>query len=276
MALQPAPHLVAHFGQVGRQAGTVVGILDKSSFGADRLAYAVGHHLAVVDATGVAVVEAARLAELPHERGPVPLPQVGPGEDTQGVHLLSRHLADAEKAFDGERGDKGLDLSRGDGEKSVGFAIVRGNLGQHLVDRYPGRGRELRLGQNAAFDFAGHQCGRPFVRHVEKSLVERQRFDEVGIVGKDLAYLHRHRLVHLVPRFHEDELGTEPSRLGRRECRVHPIGSRLVAGRGYHSPRTTVPHGNRLAPVGRVVALFHRSVEGVHVDVYDFALRHSR
>ena len=64
----------------------------------------------------------------------LPLPQIGAGADAQRVHLLGRDLPDAEKTLDGKLRDEGVDLVGRDHEQSVGLAVVRGDLGQHLVD----------------------------------------------------------------------------------------------------------------------------------------------
>lgn len=71
------------------------------------------------------------------------------------------------------------------------------------------------------------------------------------------------------------QIGAQPPRRHGGKGRAHAVGTRLVAGRRDHAARPVVPHGDRTAPQGGVVALLDRGVEGVHVDVYDLPLRHS-
>ncbi len=64
----------------------------------------------------------------------------------------------------------------------------------------------------------------------------------------------------------------EPDRLGHRHGRADAEGPRLVAGRRDHAAlRRLTADRERLAAQRRVVALFDRRVEGVHVDVKDAA-----
>ena len=235
----------------------------------------MGLDLPLVDAARIAVVGVTGLAEALHERRLVPLPQIGARMDAHAVHPLGRHGTDAEEALDGQRGDERLDLGGRDREEPVGLAVVRGDLGQHLVDRHAGRSRQLRPPADAGLDLAGDERRRTFVRHVQKGFVERQRLHQFGIFAEDVADLLRDGLVDVETRRNEDQVGAQPPRRHGGKGRAHAVGTRLVAGRRDHAARPVVPHGDRTAPQGGVVALLDRGVEGVHVDVYDLPLRHS-
>ena len=204
----------------------------------------------------------------------VPQPEVGARMDSHAVHLPGRHLPDAEEPLDGKGRDELFDLSGRDREQSVGFPVVRSDLGQHLVDRYSGRCGQSGFGEDAGFDLAGGEGRRAQVRHVEERLVERKRLDEFGVVAEDGADLPRHLLVDVETRRHEDQVRTEPFRQRGGYRRTHPVGPGFVAGRGDDAPRAVMADGDRPAPVFGVVPLFDGGVERIHVDMYDFPLRH--
>src|ERR1700730_13758486 len=86
---------------------------------------------------------------------------------------------------------------------------------------------------------------------------------------KDGADLLGDRLVDLEARLDKDQIWTLPLRGDRRHRRAHTELARLIACRRDDAalPRST--HGDRLAAQFRVVALFDRRVERIHVDVDD-------
>ena len=276
MPLQPRPDLFADAVQLLLQAQPVVDVLGEGRLGAQRLADPIRRDGPVVDPPRITVVGVARLSELVHERRLLPLPQVRSRADPQAVHPLGRHRPNPEKAFDGKRRHERLDLGRGDGEQSVGFAVIRGYFRQHLVHRDARRSREVRLGEDPRLDLPGYERRRTHVRDIQKGLVQRQRLDQIRIFAEDGADLLRNGLVDLETRRNEDQIGAQPSGDGRRKRRMHAVGAGFVAGRSHHAPRSVVSHGDRTSPQRRVVALLHRGKEGVHVDMYDLARRHRR
>ena len=109
------------------------------------------------------------------------------------------------------------------------------------------------------------------MRDVEIGLVQRQRFDQVGMAREDLAHLARHRLVAREIGRHEDRVRAQPLGAQRRHRGAHAELARLVARRADHRTRASPGHDHRPAAQGRIVALLHRSVERIHVDVHDLA-----
>lgn len=142
---------------------------------------------------------------MPHQLQLLPLPQVGAGADAQGVHLFGRDLPDAEETLDGKLRDKGVDLAGRDDEQPVGLPVVRGDLRQHFVHRNARRGRESGLRADAGFDLPGHERRRADVRNVEERLVQRERFDEFGIVVENIAYLLRNGFIDIEACRHENQ-----------------------------------------------------------------------
>jgi hypothetical protein len=111
--------------------------------------------------------------------------------------------------------------------------------------------------------------------HVQIGFIERERFYERGEIGKDGVDLARDRAVNLEAWWHEHQFGTLSRGRRRRHGRVHTVGPGLVARCGHDASFGTVANRDRAAPKVRVVALFNRRIERVHVDVDDLAHRHA-
>ena len=174
--------------------------------------------------------------------------------DSHAVHLPGRHLPDAEEPLDGKSRDELFDLSGRDREQSVGFPVVRSDLGQHLVDRYSGRCGQSGFGEDAGFDLAGGEGRRAQVRHVEERLVERKRLDEFGVVAEDGADLPRHLLVDAPARRSGSDRAVSPAR------RISPNAPRRAGLRswpwrrrpaGRHGRRRSAGPGIRGGPAVR-------------------------
>ena len=79
----------------------------------------------------------------------------------------------------------------------------------------------------------------------------------------------RYLLVNVEPRLHEDQVWTfsEGGHRGHRgpdaEC------ARFIARRCHDATFPRAADGDRLAPKGRIIALLHRRIEGIHVNVDD-------
>src|SRR5258708_570108 len=108
--------------------------------------------------------------------------------------------------------------------------------------------------------------------HVEVGLVQRQRLDDRGVLGEDLAYLLGDRLVHLETRLHEDQVRALPLRGNRWHGRPDAELARFVAGRRHDAALPRAADGDRLAAKIRIVPLLDGCIEGVHVDVDDLPL----
>ena len=107
---------------------------------------------------------------------------------------------------------------------------------------------------------------------VEKRLVERDRLNKVGVGVEDFVDLGRDFFVDLHATRHEDEVGAEFLRFDRRHSRTDTETARLVASGRHHATHIAMPHGNGFALEVGIVSLLHRSIKGIHVDMYDFAM----
>ena len=95
--------------------------------------------------------------------------------------------------------------------------------------------------------------------------------DEVRVFRKDVAYLLRHLLVDLHPSRYENQFRAQLACTGRCHGRADAKLACLIACRRHNTPFFFASYGNRFATQLRVVALFNGGIEGVHVDVDDFA-----
>ena len=110
------------------------------------------------------------------------------------------------------------------------------------------------------------------VCHIEECLVERDRFDKVGVGVEYLVDLGRNLFIDLHSARHEDEVGAEAFGFDRRHGRAHTEAARLVASSRHHTTHIAMPHGNGFALEVGIVSLLYRSIKGIHVDMYDFAI----
>src|SRR5208283_1628674 len=135
------------------------------------------------------------------------------------------------------------------------------------------------LPEDARADFLrgrrGSRKTAPILRHVEIGFIERQRFDQRGVLGEDRVDLARDRAIDVEARRHEHQLRTLAHGRGRRHGRSNTEGARLVTRCGNHAPLGAVADGDRTASKLRIVALFDRRIERVHVDMDDLAQRHT-
>ena len=154
--------------------------------------------------------------------------------------------------------------------------MVGGELGDELAVADAGRRGQPALLADSAADVLGDRPRAaeavPVLGDVEIGLVEAQRLDQIGIVGEDRADLPADLAIDVEPRLDEDQVGTRPLGRDRRHRRPHAERARLVARRRDY-PAMPAADRHRLAPQRRIVALFDRRVEGVHVDMDDLAGR---
>ena len=245
-------------------------------FRADLHRRAFGLHRMVVDAVREFVQAPSPAAEALFERRGAERAQVRHRRHAEFGELGFHHLADARQPADGQGREEGFDLVRADHEQAIGLAPVRGDLREELVRRDAGRRGEFgfladlradRLRGGGRARQAGEGLG-----DVEVGLVERQRFDQVGVAREDLAHLLRHRLVAHEIRRHEHRLRAQALGADRRHRRAHAELARLVTRRAHHRARAAPRDDHRPAAQGRVVALLDGRIERVHVDVQDLAL----
>ena len=133
--------------------------------------------------------------------------------DAELAEFASRDFADTPKLFDVERFDEIEGFVGMDDAETIGFAIVGSHFGEEFVVRDSGRGNEVEFGADALFDFAGNVDGefdaRLVVGDVEKRLIERDRFDKVGVGVENFVDLGRDLFVDLHTTRYEDEVGAE-------------------------------------------------------------------
>jgi hypothetical protein len=153
--------------------------------------------------------------------------------------------------------------------------VIRGQLGEELVVGDAGRSGELGLRADLCADLfrdprRGGDAPKVF-GDIEIRLVERQWLDDRRVFGEDFANLQRDRLVGVEPRLYEDQVRAFSLGNDRRHRRMHAKCARFVArgrddaaGQGSADP-------DRLSAQLRIVALFDRRVERIHVDMDDFA-----
>src|SRR5580700_6774670 len=101
--------------------------------------------------------------------------------------------------------------------------------------------------------------------HIEVGFIERQRLDNGSVLSEYRTDLQRYLLVNVEPWLHEDQVWTFSAGAHRGHRGPDAECARLIA-RGCHD--TTFPRaadGDRLASKGRIVALLHRRIEGIHV-----------
>ena len=189
---------------------------------------------------------------------------------------MGRDFSDTPELFDVERFDEIEGFVGMNDVEAIGFAIVGSHFGEEFVVRDSGRGNEVEFCADALFDFAGNVDGEfdagLVVGDVEKRFIERDRFNKVGVGVEDFVDLGRDLFVDLHATRHEDEVGAELFGFDRRHSRTDTEAARFVASGRHNTTHIAVAHGDGFALKFGVVALFHRSIKGIHVDMYDFAM----
>ena len=162
-----------------------------------------------------------------------------------------------------------------DHREPVGLLQVRGDLRHQLVRRHAHRRGELGGGADPVLDAARDADRVALEREtrgdVEESLVERQAFDHGRVLVKDREHLVRDLAVHRHARLHADRVRAAAQRFADRHRRAHAELAHLVARRRDHTAIAGAADDDRLAAQLGPVALLHRRVERVHVDVQDGA-----
>ena len=203
------------------------------------------------------------------------------------LHRLE--LADRADAVAFQRGGESLadapdERHRLAGQEGHGFRLADDREAARLVEVGGHLGEERAVGEtdgngdaDFAFDAAGEfrqGAGRGIAvqslgaGQIEKGLVDRHRLDERREFLHQRAHLLADARVFLHVGLDDDRLRAGFQRLEHRHCRAHAADAGDVAGSGDDAaPAAADDHG--LVAQLRIVALFHRSVEGVAVDVGD-------
>lgn len=136
--------------------------------------------------------------------------QVRAGHDAESFHLGRRRRADAMEFLDRQIGHEVRPGFRGDDGLSVRLVQVARHLRQELAVGDAGRGIEaghlLDAGADDGGDLGGDRNILLVLSDVEIGLIERERLDEVRVLGKDLADLPRDRAIHVEARLDEDQI----------------------------------------------------------------------
>jgi hypothetical protein len=83
--------------------------------------------------------------------------------------------------------------------------------------------------------------------------VEREGFDERGVIAKNGMDLARDRAIDLKAWRHEDKCRATPHGGGGRHRRAHAEGTGLIAGCGHHAALGVVANSDRLPTKRRIV-----------------------
>ena len=165
-----------------------------------------------------------------------------------------------------------------DDELAVRLAMAGRELGKELVVGNARRGCQTGFLEDARANLlGGSRCGRQattIFRDIEIGLIERQRLDQRRIFRKDGMDLVRDGAIDVETRRHEHEFGAKAHRRGRRHGRAHAEDAGLITCCRNHAPLGTMAYRHGAPLERRIVALFDRRIERVHVDVDDLAHRH--
>jgi hypothetical protein len=107
--------------------------------------------------------------------------------------------------------------------------------------------------------------------YIEIRLVERQWLDYRRVFGEDLPNFQRDRLVGVKPRLDKDQVGASPLGGDRRHRGMHAELPRFVACGRDDAAFARSADRDRLAAQLRIIALFDRCIERIHIDMDDFA-----
>src|SRR5207237_8947693 len=108
--------------------------------------------------------------------------------------------------------------------------------------------------------------------NIELGFIHRERLDQRGALGQDRAELQRYHLVDVEARLYEYQLSSVSLRRHRRHRRTHAELACLVARGCHDAALTRSAYGDWLAAQVRIVTLFDRGVERIHINMDDLAL----
>jgi hypothetical protein len=157
-----------------------------------------------------------------------------------------------------------------DGEAARLFQVGR-DLGEELAVGEPDRDADADLGLDAPRELRQHERRRAAMQplgsgEVEEGLVDRDRLDQGRQRLHHGAHLAADMDVFVHVGLDDHGFGAGLQRLEHRHGRAHAADPGDVAGRG-HDAAPAAADDDRPVAQFRPVALFHRRVEGVAVDM---------
>lgn len=247
-------------------------------FTAYGLADARRFHGPFVNAAGEVVEKAADFSEVADQEFHIPFPELRPIGDGKGAHACGGGMADAPEGFNRQAGDEFLRTGGVDDEQSVRLAVVGSDFGQEFIVGDSRGGRQVEflpyLFLDAPCDVHGQGNSRFVFRNVQEGLVQGKGFHQIGVTVEDGLDLCGNGFIHVHPVADKDEPGAELHRLHGRHGGTDPEAARLITGGGHHAAHFRPAHGNGLAAIFGMVALFDGCVKGIHVYMDDFSLFH--
>ena len=106
------------------------------------------------------MVERGGLAKMVFENIQRAGTQVCPGMNAQTIHASGGGWANTVECAHWQRGHKGLPHPRRNNKQSIGFAMIRRQLGQKFIVGHPGRSGQPGLLKNTGPDFFRNSCSR--------------------------------------------------------------------------------------------------------------------
>ena len=179
-------------------------------FATHRLADADSLYRTGIDATGKIIIDCPHFAKFAGQHLQRLHAQLFPVVNPQGVHLLRRYRSHSPETFNGQPGNKVQCLGRMYGAKPIRLAVVRGYLGKKLIIGYAGGSHQIQplphLPLYLLRDVYSQWNARFILRHIQKSLVQRNGLDDIRIFMKDFVYLAGHRFIDIHPSGNKCEL----------------------------------------------------------------------
>ena len=210
-----SPHLVDQRLQFREHYLKLCEVICEGVFRANGFPDSVGPHLAIVDAARNPIIVRTGLSKIGLHEIERLVAHVEASVKPEGIHLYAGRRSDAVKFADGQGFNKRRPRFRCDDILAVRFAMIRRELCQKLVVGDAGgrveAGLLFDLGADGERDVARQRNSLQVFRDVEIGLVQRQRFNDRGVLGEDLSDLLGNRLVDLEARLYENEAGIAAS-----------------------------------------------------------------
>ena len=244
----------------------------------DALGLAFGRHAPIVDAVGEAPEPSPVFAQPRDRLRWLERLQFADHAEAETSQALPRDLADAPEPVDAQRRQPGARLLAPDRREAARLVDFGGELGEKFTIAEADRDGHADLDLDAARE-PGEGRGRPrpvnalAAGQVEKRLVDRDRFDERRQFEHQGANFAGDARIFGHVGGKNDGVRTELQRPRHRHRRAHPEGSRdITSGRDDAAPPVAA-HDERLFGEDRIVALLHRGIKGVAVDMGERQVR---
>ena len=183
--------------------------------------------------------------------------------------------------IDRQLGEHVARLRPADRGEAARLVLSRGQLGQRFVIGEPDRDGDADLALDRPRQPRQQQRRRPVVksvfrREIEIGLVQRHRLHERRRLQEQRANGAARRLVFRhVGRDHH-RMRAQLQRLPHRHRRTRPKFPRDIARRHHHPAPAGMADDHRLIQKRGIVALFHRGIERVAIDMRDVERRQFR